>query len=176
MKFNQIIDKLNEDYGVALKSGTGQAYEKLSMIFEKLEEHVRECIQETTSKEIKVVIANLKKGGTLSSDEIAMLRLWIIGDAENYAKYENNYPDWQAELGRLVQEITKLEDENLELAELVRLRALFRDATRVVDDIFYYLEQKDRVERFEEATKEIDPEERAMLIRLLEQKLKSKDF
>jgi hypothetical protein len=40
----------------------------------------------------------------------------------------------------------------------------------------YFVQQKDRVSKFDESTQEIDDEERAILVRLLDQKLKSKEF
>ena len=175
-EFSKIIAKLNQDYATTLKAGTGDAYSRLSTIMTELENYLREYIQSLSEKDMKQVIAKLKKGETINPDDLAQIRLWIVGDAEYYAKMENNFNDWQAEFRRLVDEISRYENERIDINSAWKLRALFRDAINVLSDIFYFVEQKDRVEKFTETTQEIDPEERAVLVRLLEQKLQSSDF
>jgi hypothetical protein len=86
---------------------------------------------------------------------------------------ENNYQDWLKELDRLMFEIGKFGKDRLDLAESSRLQALLRDGSRVLTNIFYFLQQKDRVRQFEDTTREIDDQERQLLIRLLEQKKQS---
>ncbi|MCK5581042.1 MAG: hypothetical protein KAJ18_07185 [Candidatus Omnitrophica bacterium] len=175
-EFDQIITKLREDYTSATQSGSGNAYSKLSTIFEELDIYLRERIQEMTQEDIKGIIEKLEKGEQLSLEDKEQVRLWIVGDAEYYTQMENNFGDWQDELKRLIGEIERYQGESLDPIKASKLRALFRDGARVISDIFYYVEQKERVEKFMESTAEIDEEERAILIRLLEQKIASPDF
>jgi len=57
-----------------------------------------------------------------------------------------------------------------------RLRALLRDGIRVAWDIQHYLEHKERVEKFAEATHILDEDERATLVDILQHKLRSQEF
>lgn len=174
--FNSIIKKLNEDYQATTQNGSGESYCRLSTIFEELGAHLREYVQEKTDSEIKIVLQKLRDGSQLSEDDIEMIRLWVVDDAEQYVKLENNFDDWMDELKRLMAEITKYNDVDLDVKSASKLRGLFRDGSRVLADIFYYLQQKDRVLKFEQAAKQLGSQERAILLGLLELKMKSKDF
>ena len=174
--FKQIFQKLNEDYDATMQQDSGNAYSKLSTIFEEIDALVRETMQELTKEEMKKIIQKLEKGAPVTPDEKDRIRLWIVGDAEYYAKMENNVADWKAELQRLMQELNRLESVQPDVGTLCKMRGLFRDGARVIADLFFYAEQQDRLNKFDEAIQEIDAEERGLLIGLLEQKIKSSNF
>ncbi|HSA32069.1 MAG TPA: hypothetical protein P5160_09775 [Candidatus Omnitrophota bacterium] len=174
--FGKIIAKLNEDYEQTVARGTGDAYSKLSTIFEELGKYLREYIQAQTGADIKMVINKLRSGKDLSDEEMELIKLWIVGDAQYYTQLENNVKDWGEELKRLVAEIARHKDSPATVETASYLRGLFRDGSRVITDIFYYLEQKDRIARFQEASWKHDLSDRAILINLLEQKITSPDF
>ncbi|MEW5894801.1 MAG: hypothetical protein AB1650_03420 [Candidatus Omnitrophota bacterium] len=174
--FNQIIDKLYEDCDQTLQRGTGEAYSKLLTIFEELGSYFREFIQDKTGDEIKFVLRKLKNGYGLTDQDIDLIRLWIIDDAVRYTKLENSYQEWQNELKRLVKEISAYKGRPTDVKTSSDLRALCRDGSRVLADIFYYIQQKDRVNKFEQAIKDVGPQERSLLIGLLEQKMNMKEF
>ena len=171
--FKQIITKLNEDYRATVASGRGEGFSKLATIFEELGKDMREYIQEESRPQVEEVVKRLKKNQPLNDADKKMIRLWIVGDAESYTNMENNYNDWLKELERLMYEISKFGKDRLDVQEAARLQGLLRDGSRLLAGIFFYLEQKDRVRQFEEATREIDEQERQLLIRLLEQKKQS---
>ena len=174
--FTQIIGKLNEDYQSAIQSNNGDGYSRLSTILGELESVVREYIQDITEDQIKNIIEKLKNGDDISIEDKDFIRLWIVGDADYYTKLENNFEDWKKELDRLMGEINHYQIDNPDVETASKLRGLFRDASRVIADIFYFTQQRERIERFQASTDEIDQTERAILIRLLEQKIKSSDF
>ncbi|MFA5259757.1 MAG: hypothetical protein WC450_00855 [Candidatus Omnitrophota bacterium] len=174
--FTQIIQKLNKDYAAAVQQDDGNAYSKLSTIFEGLDTIVRETMQDLGKEEMKKIIQKLEKGKALTQEEKEHVRLWIVGDADYYAKMENNVSDWKAELERLIQELNRLEVSRPDVETLCKMRSLFRDGARVIADLFFYAEQQDRLNKFNEAIQEIDEEEKGLLIGLLQQKIKSPDF
>ncbi|MDP2654805.1 MAG: hypothetical protein Q8Q08_12365 [Candidatus Omnitrophota bacterium] len=174
--FRQVVAKLNQDYAAAVKLDTGDAYSRLSTIFGGLEQAFREHMQSLTEKDLKRVIQKLKGGETLTVQDLEVVKLWMVGDADYYTTMENNLQDWKNELKRIMEEISLLNAGNLDLAGTCRMRGLLTDGSRVIGDVFYYAQQKDRMAKFLESTKEIDPEERAILVRLLEQKIKSDIF
>ena len=174
--FGQIITKLNEDYRAAVTADTGDMYSRLSTIFGELDQYLREYLQELTGDDVKKIIKKLKGSDSITAQDLDLVALWLVGDANYYVKHENNFKDWTKELKRLMDEINACNVDNPNADTVAKLRSLFRDASRVVADIFYYAEQKDRIAKFTESTQEIDADERGLLARLLEQKLKSKDF
>ena len=97
------------------------------------------------------------------------------GDADNYIKLENNFKDWTEELKRLTSEINKIKDSSLDLSTAVKLRAILQDGVRLLPNIIFFLEQKRRLGNFQEATAELDSEEKDLLSKLLKQKLESKE-
>lgn len=175
-KFSQIISKLNEDYQSTVQSGTGEAYSKLSSIIGELEEYLREYQQGLSGDDIKKIIRKLKSGEVITPTDLDLIRLWLVGDADYYVQHENNFKDWSHELARLIDQTRQADVDTPDVTTVARLRSVFRDANRVIADMMYFVQQKDRVNKFNESTQDLDAEERGILIRLLEQKMKSKDF
>ena len=174
--FKKIIAKLNEDYQVAMKRDTPESYSRLSTIFEDLGAYLREQIQQMTRADITKVIDKLKNGLTITPQDKEQIKLWIVGDADYYVKMENNFQDWKNELERLMGAINKCEGATEDVKTALKLRALLRDGARVLSNIFYFVEQRQRVAAFNDSSDEIDAQERAILIRILEQKINSDDF
>jgi hypothetical protein len=174
--FIQIIKKLNDDYEQTMAKNAGEAYSRLSTIFEELGSYLREYTQDLTKNDIKKIIQKLKGGEAITDEDKEQIKLWVVGDAEYYAKMENNFEDWKGELKRIIDEINKFRTDDPDIVEASQLRALLRDGSRVLADMFYYIQQKDRLDQFNQSIQDIDSDERDILIRLLEQKIKSQDF
>jgi len=171
--FKEAFEKLNADYN-SLNEGytTGNCW-RLSTTMQELEGALREYVQEITKDEILQIITKLKSKEQLDENEVEYLKLWIAGDADYYVQTENNFNDWVTEFNRLIKEINKFHDNKLSFSEASNLRAMLLDGIRVAGDILFFLKQKDRINNFTESTKDIDPEERDLLIRLLEGKIRS---
>ena len=80
------------------------------------------------------------------------------------------------EIQKLHGEIKKLEGRPLDSQEVAVLQALLVDLDRTTQDIIQYLTDKERIAAFENATQEIDPDERKTLVEILTQKLESPDM
>jgi hypothetical protein len=169
----EIIDRLKSDYEFAVKNDNTAVYSNLASTFNKSEDILREYIQAELASDIKLIISKLKDRDSLSYDEVQLIRRMLVGDAENYVKWENNYQDWIDELHRLMGEIDAASVQQMDVASAEKLRALTKDAKRVVDDIICFHEQQERVKRFEDATRDIDIEERGVIIGLLQGELQS---
>jgi len=67
-------------------------------------------------------------------------------------KYEADLDRWKGEVSQLMAEVAKLQSLRLDVDGLMHLRALCQELRRVLPDIVYYLDQKERVNKFHEAT------------------------
>ncbi|MBN2014957.1 MAG: hypothetical protein JW778_07240 [Candidatus Altiarchaeota archaeon] len=170
----EICGPIEGDFDKATETGDQISYNRLAMTFNETENKLREYIQEMTKEKTTEVIQKLREGEDLSREELEFVRLWTIGDAEYYIKVENNFNDWLRELKRIVDEILKIK-ATADLETTSHLRAMLEDGKRVIYDIVFYLEKKERVTRFNEATKEIDAKERKTIISLLKTQLESKE-
>jgi hypothetical protein len=175
-QFLEAFNKMNEDFARAGKSEKGEAYSNLATTLQRFEASLREYIQHTTKGEINAIMLKLKSAQSLTSDELDKVKLWVIGDAEFYTRLENNFVDWMNELKRLINEINKYQSNDPNIQTASKLRGLLQDGIRVLADIFFFLQQKERIENFTNATEEITPEEGMTLARILEQKLRSPDY
>ncbi|MGA1864950.1 MAG: hypothetical protein ACMUHX_07805 [bacterium] len=140
---------------------------------------IREEIQKETSEEIKRIISKISSDNELTSQDLDMIELWIIGDAESYTRMENNIQDWLEEYKRLENIIRNYEGRECNVGDLVKLHGIMEDAIRVSYDIAYFLENKQRIERFESSVKNatsLDEEAREFLIGILSEKLGSSDY
>jgi len=75
-----------------------------------------------------------------------------------------------------VGEINKINDPQPNFEVAAKLRAILQDGIRLLPSIIFFLEQKVRVSNFNEATAELDREEKELLVKLLKNKLASKEF
>ncbi|OPX28180.1 MAG: hypothetical protein B1H08_06370 [Candidatus Omnitrophica bacterium 4484_171] len=119
---------------------------------------------------------SFKKNKPLSQEDINIMKLWIVGDAQSYAKMENNFNDWVNEFKRLKTVLAEYEDKDLSKVQLLNIRGVFEDAARAAADIGNLLEKKERIKKFEEATKSPQGLDREILVDVLEQKIGSPEF
>lgn len=174
--FKELNTRIERSFNDATKANDASSYQALAAIFSDTEVQLREHIQDITKGEINRIIQKLEKGGEISPEEIKFIKLWIVGDADYYIKLENNFNDWLSELKRIIGVINNLKESNPDFETASHLRAILEDGKRVICDIAFYLEQKERIANFEESTLELDKEEKDLLVKLLKNKLASKEF
>ncbi len=176
VNFSNLSERIDKSFSKAERMTDSASYQQIGVIFSNAEAQVREYIQDITKEEIKRIFGKLKSGREITPEELKFIKLWIVGDAEYYVKLENNFNDWLLELKRIIGEINKMKDLEPNVENASHLKALLEDGKRVIFDIAFFLEKKERIRNFEEATLEIDREERDLLIKLLKGKLVSGEF
>jgi hypothetical protein len=123
---------------------------------------------------ISALLPKLKTGKPLTPEDLKTLELLIVGDAEYFLKYENDLEQWKSEIKKLLGEISNLQSSDLDVDGLMHLRALCAEVGRVLPDVVYYLNQKERTSKFQAATREpLDPEGYRVLAEIVEQMLLS---
>ena len=140
---------------------------------------IREGIQNVTSSEINNIISKLQNDKQLVAEELELIKLWIIGDAESYIKMENNFQDWMEEFKRLETALIKYENKDCSIPDLFEIHGILEDAIRISYDIANYLEKKERIEKFLPKLRDtytFSDADRDILIRVLTGKLKSPDY
>ncbi len=151
-------------------------YERLAGTCERVRGALREYVQAQTRSSVAPLIAKLKTDAPISADELRLIRLWIIGDADAYVAVERSVPDWIAELKRIATEVVRVCAAAPGVDSAEELRALLYDAGRVARDVANYLDQKERATRFQQATQQLDRDNRSLFARLLAEKLDSPDL
>lgn len=173
-KIDSVIEKLVEISEQSFRTQNSGQFQQVDMLINQLQNQAREKFQSDAMNQYGSVLRKLDAGEGLTSEEQAALELLIVGRAKYYLKEETDFNNWIDELKRLVAEIDRLKqtgDESLE--GLMELQALCIDAGRVTADIAFYLEEKERYQRFQEATREIDLDESAMLANMIRSMLGS---
>ena len=139
---------------------------------EELESQAREAFQ--SRMDFASLLPKLKAGKPLTPADLKALELLIVGDAEYFLKYETEFDHWKSEIQQLVGEISKLQSIDLDVDGLMHLRALCGEVRRVLPAVVYYLDQKERASKFQQATHgPIDAESFRVLAEIIEQMLVS---
>ena len=120
-----------------------QLWELNSLLGQSLQSHIS----------YQPILTKLQNGTALTTDELKTLRSLIVGDADQYLKYDDDFERSKRELGRIIDQIRGLQSNNLNLETLMHLRVLCREASSALAPAMHYLEQKERVQRFEEHTR-----------------------
>lgn len=173
---SELSARVNDSFDVAQKNNDAASYQRLATDVSEYEIQLREYIQRITKGEITRIIKKLESQKEINAEELKFIRLWIVGDADYYTKLENNFDDWMAEVKRIIGEINKISIAEPDFEAASRLRAMLEDGKRVMYDIAFFLEKKEREAKFTEATLELDREEKDLLAKLLKSKLASKEF
>ena len=154
-----------------------EAFQKAGSALSEAKNIVREEAQKRTLAEIKEIIDKLQSNKRPSTEEVALIKAWIVGDAIGYSKMENNFQDWLSEYERLRKSLASYENTDCSSEELFNLHGILEDAIRVSYDIAYFLEKKERINKFESAIGDgLDENERDFLVKILIGKLQSPDY
>jgi hypothetical protein len=146
---------------------TSDNYAVLGERLDQLEMLAKRSLQSHVSYE--PLVRKLRDGTALTPDELQALRSLIVGDAEYYLKYDDDFDRSKGELTRIVEQIRQLQSDEPDAATLMHVAVLCREATTLLAATEHYLEQKERVRRFEQATRgPIDREAGRALARLIE--------
>jgi len=175
-KIAEAVEVINQSFNEANRKRDNASYSKLSVMLSEFEDGLREFIQQSTKDKIQLVIKKLQSGQNLNEDDLSVARLWLVGDAEYYANVESDVSQWSTELNRLVTKINELKQSKLDVHNASTLRAILLDAMRTAASISFFLQQKERVEKFTSTIRELDDEERTMMTQILVSKLKSEKY
>ncbi len=153
---------------------TESAFQQVGSVLSKAKNDAREEAQRKSSLDVKILIGKLESGAPLTQQEVATARAWVVGDAENYTKLENNFQDWLAEYDRLEKTLADYAARDCTPDDLMKLEAILEDAVRTTYDIANFLEKQDRIHKFDSALAEdLDENERNLLVDVLTNKLQS---
>lgn len=126
-------------------------YGTLAGQVDEIEGRAREMFE--SEVDIASLLKKLKEAKPLDAADLKTLELLIVGDAEYYLKYETEVDHWKNEVKQVIAEISKLQPGPFDVDTLMHLRALCREAARVLPAIVFYLDQKECAARFQAATK-----------------------
>jgi len=171
-QLTETIESLQEAAKTALANESSEDFESFERYLSEVDGFVREMQQSAWADEAKATIRRLEKGDPLSAQDQALLRTFLISDAQAYLQEETNYGEWVRELQRLVGELSKRAN-TVTRDSIAELRGILKDAVRLVPDIRNYLDEKRRVEKFEGALTTLDKSSRDLLVRVLRESLRS---
>lgn len=169
----QGINKVMEN---ALANMSNDAFQQVGSVLNNNKNGIREEIQKATSAEIKKIIDNLKNKRAISTEELELIKLWIVGDAESYIKMENNFQDWLQEFKRLGTVLEEYGNKECSPNDLFKLHGILQDAIRISYDIANFLDNKERITKFEKAAGDVSNLDTDILVRVLSAKLQSPDL
>ena len=163
-----LIQQLQSAHAAASVDDVG-SFECLTDPIVKLTEVLQEGYQTSIQDQVRLLIDKMSANAKLTETDLATMETFIVGDAEAYTRLENNFPDWVAELTRLVGVLGGMSN-GLRGSGWLDALGEIEDAHRVLNDICNYLHQKDRITRFRKTVAEgLTPERTQMLFEILKE-------
>jgi hypothetical protein len=149
-----VVTKLEDALAAAARSSTDETAANYDALRQELQD-LGEIAQRSCAvhADYRVVLSKLRAGTPLSPEEILTLRLLLVGDADYYLKYDEQYDRSKSELAKILGEIERLKQSDFSADALMHLSVLCREASSLVSPTQHYLESRERVRKFEEATK-----------------------
>jgi len=166
----QLAAKLSDALNTAARCSSSDDAEGYRLLAEKLVELESSAGQYLRSHmAYQAVVGKLQHDQPLTSDDVKTLRSLIVGDADDYLKYDDDFGHAKGELARIVGEIQKLQSSEPSLEALMRLRVLCREAASALVPTVHYLEQKERVKNFDAHVRPpLDSDARRMLAQVIQ--------
>jgi hypothetical protein len=130
---------------------TTQNYDALAQELQDLAELARLSCR--SHDHYRALIGKLRAGDALSPEEMAKVRQLMVGDADYYLKYDEEFGRCKSELAKIVAEIERLKQGELGVDGLMHLSVLCAEADSLLVLAQHYLDARDRVRRFEESTR-----------------------
>lgn len=153
------------------------AFQQAAIAVSDAKNAVREALQEKTCEQMTEIIEKLQSGDPVTDEDVALVRTWIIGDAEAYTKMENDFQQWLSEYDRLERTLTDYENRDCSSEDLLKLYGILEDVTRISYDIANFLEKQERITKFEAAVADgLDYRERDLLARMLKKSIESTQY
>jgi len=155
----------------AAQDNTSEDYGYVATELVKAKEMVWQALEKATASAVKAIIPKLENNQPLNAEEQRTVRLWVVGDAEGYVKMENNLNDWLAEYRRLQDVIAAYERSPSSVPSLVEAHGTLEDAIKVADAIAHFLDDKERVARFDQAMASLNADDNKFIAGILKSKL-----
>lgn len=150
----EIAGRMSEALNTAAQCSSAETVENYSQLAAQLQDLDGLAGQALRSHvDCQPVLAKLQQGASLTADELKALRSLIVGDADQYLKYDDDFEEAKTQLTKVLDEIRTLASPDADLEALTHLRVLCREASSALGPVLHYLEQKERVRNFEEHTR-----------------------
>ncbi len=166
----ELVAQISEALDIATQSsaaGTAESYSVLGEKLSELESSAGHYLRSNMA--YQTVLTKLRQEQPLSPDDLKTLRCLIVGDADGYLKYDDDFEQSKAELTRIIGEIRKLQSTEMDAETLTHLRVLCREASSALVPTVHYLEQKQRVKNFDSNVHEpLSSDTRRMLAGVIE--------
>lgn len=151
-------------------------FSEAGMALVQARNEIREELQGMTTAAMKPIIAKLHKNQPLTGEEQDLIRLWIVGDAAGFTKKESDFREWLEEFRRLGEAIQAVDRMPTSLPAMLDLHGNLEEAVRLAGDIQFFLEEKERVGRFEQAIQNLNAADAELLAGILQEKLSSPEL
>jgi hypothetical protein len=148
-----IAPKISQLLDTAARCASVETEENFSTLGEALGE-LESCAGQSlrSNAAYEFLMKKLQGDGQLTPEDLTTLRALIVGDADAYLKYDDDFDEAKQELTRVIEKIRQLQSGDLGAEALMQLRVLCREAMSALAPAVHYLEQKQRVKNFEERT------------------------
>jgi CO dehydrogenase/acetyl-CoA synthase alpha subunit len=160
----------------AASSPSADELSQAGMELVKARNAIREELQKLTATAMKPIIQKLKKNEPLNPEEKDLVEMWIVGDAEGFTKKENEYREWLEEFTRLGRTIADQGMVPSALPEMLNLYGSLEDAVRLAGDLQFFLEEKERIGRFQQSIQNLGASDAELLANILHEKLTSPEM
>ncbi len=160
----------------AAARNSSEEFGQVAVDLVKIKDKVREEIQALTTPAIKAIINKLEHNQGLTPEEKETVKLWVVGDAEGFVELEDTLKDWQQEYRDLTAALQEFEGKPVDLDDLVALHGLLEDAIQVADDLAHFLDDQERLVRFQKAIDNLDAEGSKFVADLLKSELASPNY
>jgi hypothetical protein len=170
------MDFFEDLYQVMQKAPNAKTSEDYSYVASELvksKDQVRQSFEQATAADIQAIIPKLENNQPLTEDEKRTVKLWVVGDAEGYVKMENSFNDWLVEYRRLMDALGDYQRTSGSVQDLVEIHGVLEDAIKVADAIAHYLDDKERVARFDNAINHLQVEDNKFIAGILKSLLAS---
>ena len=151
--YQEVAARMADALKTAQKCSTSETVENYSLLQEQLGE-----LDAAAKRSLRLnvayqpLVAKLDQGEPLTEADLKILRSLVVGDADQYLKYDDSFNRTKTEVGKLLDQVRELSSHGLDLEALMHLRVLCQEASSALAPTLHYLSQKDRVQKFEEHT------------------------
>ena len=163
----QLLQGVSQSMKTVSGNSSADDLARVSSELVQVKDRVREKLQAATAGDLSKILEKLDNKELLTPAEKDLVGFWLVGDAEGFTKMEAEFSDWQGEFRRLTGMIDSFAGQDDSPQNLVEVHGVLQDAIRVAADIAFFVEEKDRVEKFNAAINNLTPDDAKFLAEML---------
>jgi len=170
------IKKVSDILEEVIKKEKAELYYKTHSLLRYYEDFIDDEIERTLQDRINEIIKKIEDFSDLDVNDINTIRIYLTGEKKLYDRLKNDYKNLKRKLKEYTVKFKKMEHRDSSIENMMKLKRLLKDTIKIVDEIAYFLELKEKFEKYSGFVENLSKVDNRKILKVLKKELNRKIF